>query len=432
MADRLESANQLNEILFQDPIDSFPHRDNYRKITDLIASHASNLEALTAGSPSGAEVLTARDDQANLATAIRKGDEVQGDSITEGVLNDFLVKQSATPDDKVDVDTGEGIISGIKMRVSAVQVVDPPNFSATAKERIDVVEIGSSGTVSTTTGTEVAAGSGLVEIERPPDNTVELAFLFLRGEASSPFAPLPIRNTDNGTDSFIIPNRQRFFVQRDRTDAHRNPVNWVNNGAFNRLDAGALLGWTLTNGALVQETTAANRIFGDFSGKFTGDGVVGGSFLEFALPSPRALRGKFVTASAYLKLDSGTTAKTGRITIAQTGDTPESDFSETADLNDQIFQRIHKTGFIDNSVTAVKIRIELDTTDPSTVAGFIDGVQVQIGLILTEFEYPVRLAVGDDGQPDFQSGDIEFAGNLAWQWTPPFDVFQNVRIFTGT
>ena len=68
MAQRLEGANQLNEVIFQDPIDSFPHRDNYEKVTQGIAAHANSIEALeNGGTPPGvssAEVVAARDEAA--------------------------------------------------------------------------------------------------------------------------------------------------------------------------------------------------------------------------------------------------------------------------------------------------------------------------------------------------------------------------------
>ena len=71
MATRLEGGLQLNEIIFQDPIDSFPHRDNNEKITQGIADHAASIEALeNAGTPpasSSAEVRAARDEAADLS-----------------------------------------------------------------------------------------------------------------------------------------------------------------------------------------------------------------------------------------------------------------------------------------------------------------------------------------------------------------------------
>ncbi len=422
MAARLEGDSQLQEILFQDPIDSLPHRQNYQDITNVISLHASDIEALLAGDPaSGSEVVSARDQQPDLGTAIRKADEIVGDAIAENVLNDFLVKQSAVPDDKVVVDTGEAIIEGIKVRNASTQAVDPADFSLGITDpRIDVVYQTSSGTVAVVTGTPAASP----EAEARPDNTVELARLFLRPSGADPNVPNDIRNTDDLTDSFIVLNLQRFFVQRNDTDRERHPANWINNGAFLTLDAaGVITGWTTSNGTLAQDSVAANRIYGDLSGRFEGDGVAGGSSFSFLIPTPTALRGKFVTISVFIKLDSGTISKTGRITVVQIGDTPDSDFSASADLNDQLFQRIHVTGRIDNSVTAISVKVEVDTTDPSTVVGFIDGVQLQVGRILTAFEYPVRLAQGDD---------IDFEGNLAWSFTPPFDIFANVKIFTGT
>lgn len=412
MALRLSGSRTLNEITFQAFIDSFPLRNNAQQTTDVVNSHAADIEAIISGDPaSGAEVVAARDQEGSLEDAVRKGDRFIGDGVERSVLNDFEVVENSTPDDKVKLKTGGALIDGIKVLKAVEQSIDPPNFTATAKERIDVVQIDSSGTGGTTTGFEVAVGSALAEIERIPDNTVDSAFLFLRSEVSSPFAPRPIKNSDDGTNSFIMKNEQRFIEERDITIPHKHYANWIRNGAFLRVDSGSVvLDWTITNGTLVRDAT--EKKFGDFSGKFTGDGTAGGSFIEQTLPSPESLQGRFITISAYLRLDAGTTAKTGRITIIQTGDTPEADFSKTVDLNSEMWQRVHITDYIDNSVTAVKIRIELDTTDPSTVAGFIDGVQFSIGRNLTEFEYPERISLDDDGDLNlggvinFPSGSI--------------------------
>ena len=399
MAKRFEGADQLNEIIFQEDINSFPHRDNYRKVADVGSGHASDIEALTTAS-SGSEVSAARDDQADLATAIRKGDEIGGDAVNENVLNDFLVKQSGTPDENVTIDTGDAIINGRKVRVASTQTATPVNFTAVSKERIDVVHMGSSGTVGVTTGTEVTLGAGTAEAERPPDNTVILAFLFLRSGAAnpSPFKPEDIRDTDNGTESFIILNNERFFVQRDRTDAHRHPANLVLNGAFNTEETGVVEGWTASNAIFARSTT--QLLFGNNSGKITGDtsGPAGAVFVEQELKAPESLRGKFLTVSGYMRLDSGTTGKTGRITIRQVGDTPESDFNTTLVLTDEAWQRFHIVGFIDNSVTQVFVRLEVDTTADNLIVGFLDGIQVSVGRILTEFEYPERAVKDDDGQ----------------------------------
>ncbi|KKK86428.1 hypothetical protein LCGC14_2763370, partial [marine sediment metagenome] len=169
--------------------------------------------------------------------------------------------------------------------------------------------------------------------------------------------------------------------------------------------------------------------------------------IEQELASPESLRGKFLSVSAYLKLGPAIASKTGRITIRQVGDTPESDFSVSASLNGELFQRLHVVDFIDNSVTAVFIRIEVDTTNPSTVVGFIEGVQASVGRILTEFEWPERIRKIDDGSVNLEgtiggditftgdtifTGDSTFEGNMAWQWPPPFDIFTNVRLITRT
>lgn len=427
MADRLEGANQLNEVQFQSPIDSFPHRDNYSKITAVIASHAAAIEALSTAA-SGSEVVDARNDEPDLNTRITKADEIQGDGVFEAVLNEYLMKESAAPDDKLDVDTGEALINGRMARTATVQTVDPPNFTAVSKERIDTMYLKSDGTVDTVTGAEVALGAGTAEAESPPNNTVILGFMFLRSGAAnpSPFAPEDIRDTDDLTDSFIIPNLQRFFVQRDRTDAERHPSNLLANGAFATVNSSSVLppNWTETRGALIQDATAANVIFGDNAGKFTGDGVTGGNYIEQELLSPKALRGKFVTLSAHLKLDAATASKVGRISIIQVGDTPEQDFVATADLNAEQFQRLSVSGLIDNSVTQVFVRIEVDTTDMSTVVGFIDGVQCSVGKILTDFEWPERIRRKDDGTVELTGGITFVLGTTT--------TFAGAVVFTGT
>lgn len=447
MADRLEGANQLNEILFQDPIDSFPHRDNYSKITALVSSHAGDIEALQAAGapPAGpsAEVIASRDDQPDLQSAIRKADEILGDGVFEGVVNEFLVKESSIPNDKVDVDTGEAIINGKKVLTASVQVVDPANFTAADLERIDVVHVDSSGTVAVTTGLEVALGSGLAEAEQVPNNTVILTRLFLRSPVGnlSPFAPADIFDNDNGTDSFIVINLQRFFVQRDNTDANRQYNNWLRNGAFLSKDlAGIIDKWDAVR-ATSFVTDATQLKFGNSSAKFIGDGTAGGSWIEQELPSPESLRGRFITASSYMRLDAGTTVKTGRITIRMVGDTPEQDFSQTVDLNQELWQRVHAVGYVDNSVTQIFIRLELDTTDPSSVAGFFDGAQFSIGRNLTEFEYPERIRVKDDGNTEFPGGivtddlhfdaNVEFAENMVFQFPPPMDIFTNISVWSN-
>ncbi len=419
MAGRLEGALQLNEILFQDPIDSFPHRDNYDKVTQVVGLHATDIEALLAGDPaSGAEVVAARDDEADLGTAIRKGDEIGGDAVMEGVLNDFTVKERSVPDDQFEVDTGEAIITGRKARRAAVQTIDPPDFSLGLTDpRIDVVHVNSVGTVATTTGTPAA----IPEIERPPDNTVVLGWVFVRPSGLNPNVPLPIKDSNDDTNSFIILNDQRFFIQRDNTDGQRHPANIIRNGSFNTSDAGgAVENWTPTNASLVKDTS--EKLFGENSGKITGDGITGGNFIEQELPSAISWRGKFLSVTGSMRLNTGEIAKNGRITIRMVGDTPESDFSVTKEINDVFWRRFNVVGYVDNSITAIFIRLEVDTVDQNTTVGFFDGIQVQVGKQLTEFEYPERIVVDDFGvailpggvfisDQQFQ-GDVEINGDL--------------------
>lgn len=464
MVDRLEGANQLNEIQFQSPIDSFPHRDNYSKIAAVIANHALAIEALSTAA-SGSEVVDARNDEPDLNTRITKADEIQGDGVYEAVLNEFLMKESAVPDDKFDVDTGEALINGRMVRVATVQTIDPPNFTAADLERIDTVYIDNAGNVATATGAEVALGSGLAEVEPPPNNTVILGHVFLRSPVAnpSPFVPADILDTDNLTDSFIQLHLQRFFVQLDRSHGETHQNNQVANGAFVSTDVGGVLAdWVVTRGTLVQEPAAADKIYGDNSGKFTGSGVTGGNFIEQEIFSPRSFRGKFITLSAHMKLGPAIASKVGRLTLRMVGDTPESDLIVTADLNSEQFQRLHITGLVDNSVTQIFVRLEVDTTDSNTTVGFMEGVQLSPGKILTRFSWPERIRIRDDGTTKFPggivtddltfaggttttftgnvvidgtldvTGDATFEGNLRWQWPPPMDIFLSMRLTTRT
>ena len=431
MVDRLEGANQLNEVQFQSPIDSFPHRDNYSKITAVIANHALAIEALSTAA-SGSEVVDARNDEPDLNARITKADEIQGDGVFENVLNDFLMKQSGTPDDKVDVDTGEALINGRMIRVATVQTVDPANFSAADLERIDTVSLKNDGTVEVATGAEVALGSGLAEIEPPPNNSVILGFLFLRSPVGnlSPFPPADINNTDQLTESFIILNLQRFFVQIDRSHVETHQNNQVANGAFVSVDVGGVLAdWVVTRGTLIQDGAVANKIFGDNAGKFTGNGVTGGNFIEQEIFSPRSFRGQFITLSAHLKLATGTLSKVGRLSLRLVGDTPEADLIVTADLNTEQFQRLHLVGRVDNSVTQIFVRLEIDTTDSNSTVGFMEGVQMSPGKILTRFSWPERIRIRDDGTTKFPGGivtdDLTFAVGTT-------TTFAGTVVFTGT
>ena len=97
MSARLEGSRQVNEIRFQDRINSFPHRDNYQKITDVIALHATDIESLSA-STSTSEIIAARDQEADLQTAVRTGDEIGGDpgnGVSRFVLCNSLARHRA-------------------------------------------------------------------------------------------------------------------------------------------------------------------------------------------------------------------------------------------------------------------------------------------------------------------------------------------------
>jgi hypothetical protein len=327
----------------------------------------------------------------------REGDEIVGD----GVLTGFGVNQQGSPDNTVVVDGGTAIVAGHKVRAGATQTLTTTNFTAAAVNRIDVVVLDNFGVASLVTGTE----SATPVIPAVPSDTVILAYLYLRSSGiASPPEDIVNNNGGAGT-SFILLNLQRSFVQRDDTDPHRHPANIAIDGAF--LRSSALTDWTPTTGTFVQ--SSAQKIFGDFSGLFT---PVTTAKVEQIVADISPLLGKWVTLSAYERLAAVNTT-TGRITIVVTGGT---DSSVSFAINNVLWQRGNITGFISPLATAVTIRLELDTTASNTTAGYFDGVQLSVGKILTEFEYPTRVFVNKDGSIDLPnsvlSGDVVINGSL--------------------
>lgn len=408
MALRLEGSRQLNEIQFQIFVDSFPIRNNFQKTTDVVNAHAADLEALLIGDPaSGAEVVSARDQEGDLGTAIRKADEHTGDGVERNVLDDFELVQNTVADDKLKLKTGSAIIGGIKVRKAVEQSIDPPDFSLGITDpRIDVFHVASTGLAGSTTGTPAVTPLA----ERKPDNTVEVGTAFLRPSGANPNVPNPIKEEDDGANSFIMKNEQRFFEQKDDEEEDSNVLNLLENGAGLILDTGGEpLNVTGTNLDTL-ERSATEKRFGDFSVRIVGAAAgIGLRHAAWAAKYVTSLQRLFITVSCYIKLASGTIGKTARITVIQTGDSPDADFSAERFVNDREWLRLHVSGFVDNETTALDVRVEVDNVDSNATEGFIDGVQLQLGKVLTGFEFPPRVGLRSDGILDL-GGDLLVSG----------------------
>lgn len=402
MTDRLEGTNQLNEIIFQDDVDSFPLRDNHEKITTVVAAHALSIESLeSGGSPpasSSAEVIAARDEAADLQTRLRDSFKASHAGIFASILNDCQVNASGTPDDKVVVDTGQGLVNGALFRETSTQTLDPANFGVgETNPRIDVVYISADGTAGVTTGTPAATPLP----EQIPANTVELAKLYLYPAGGDPNPPKPIKNfEDNATNSFIILNVDRFLNAAGRHRVDRRATNAVLNGAFLVLDENAnVWNWTATNAAIVQDS---DSLFGTKAAKITNDGSNSQHYASQAILTPTAFRGEYVTVTAYIKLDTApaATAIQATVEVVQTGDAPAADFHDDFTINDKEWHRIVLQGWIDNEVTAIELRVypDGDASQVSTTAVLVDGVQMHVGLDVLGFEFPETLKYDQNGE----------------------------------
>ena len=398
MAQRLDGSEQLNEIIFQTAIDSFPHRDNYEKITSAVAAHATSIEALeNGGTPpasSSAEVIAARDEAPDLQTRIRDSQSKSRWGVFAGELNDYEVAPSGTPDDKVVVDTGQALVNGQLSRETSTQTLDPADFAlAVVNPRIDVVYLSADGTVGATTGLPAAAPLP----EQIPTNTIELAKIYLRPSGGNPNVPNTIRAFDNGTDSFVILTNDRFL--HDNRDGFRYtaPANQVVNGAGLLLDPfGVPYLWQVVNATLAQDAT--EQLFGDKSLKVTNDGTTSNHYLSYAISDVKHLKNKWVTASAYVKM-----AATGNVSpslfLKQSGSSPSADVEVAAVGNPEGWVRIVLQAFVDNDTTGLEVRIYPDGSGAKTssVACFVDGVQLTTGLEIRGFAYPEPVVVRDDG-----------------------------------
>lgn len=368
-----------------------------------MADHADLIEALeTGGTPPGAssaEVVGARSGQTDLSASIQTADQHVGDGILKDVLDDFeTVEDQAAPDDTVTVKAGAGVINGLKVREAATQTVDPIDFTlGETNPRIDVLAMPSTGTVAVTTGTPAATPLP----ERHADNTVPISVLFLRPNGANPNEPLPIRDVDNGVDSFIELNTERFLEEKDETGSSHHPHNLIRNGAFLTVQADeSVTGWTATNLDTFERSTI-KKLFGDFAARIVGAGggppPAGLRHIEAPIPFLERLKGRFVRISVYVQLAAGVTGKTGRITLRQEGDSPAADFSDSFTVNDQGWVRMHVQGFIDNETTTAFLRVEADTTDSNITEAFFDGAQVTPGKELSEFENPPGIRQREDG-----------------------------------
>lgn len=408
MAFRLEGGNQLNEIIFQDDVDSFPLRDNFEKVTSGVAAHALSIESLeSGGSPpasSSAEVITAREEAADLVTRIKDSQDHQGWGIFPSVLNELLVSESGTPDDKVVVDTGQGMVNGSLFRETSTQTLDPADFSLGITDpRIDVVHISANGTAAVTTGTPAATPLA----EQIPANTIEIARLWLEPSGGNPNVPNPIKDFNDGTNSYIRVKLDRFLQARKVSHPRRIPFNQVRNGSFAVLDnTGVIWDWTATNTTIAQN---ADAVFENSSMKITNDGTNSAHFASTSVAIVPHLRGQWLTVAFWIKMTSPASGDIScAVKIKQTGDSPEQDVTVTARINSNIWQRVIAQAYIDNETTAIDIEIYPDgvAVQVSTTAALVDGVMATRGLDVFGFEYPPRVVFEADGSVKVMDLDV--------------------------
>jgi len=419
MAYRLEGTAQLNEILFQSMIDSFPHRDNYEKVAAAVAAHAVSIEALeNGGSPpasSSAEVIAARDDATDLQTRIRSGQRVGHDGIIAGVLNECAVTAWSPENDKVYVDYGEGIVNGALFHSDDLQELDPADFSVgETNPRIDVVYIGADGTAGITTGLPAASPKP----EQIPDNTIEIARVFLYPSGANPNVPKTIYDYEGSSgNSFIIPKADRFLFSSVETRPEMVRVNQVRNGSFEMLDdTGGVYAWTANNATIAQD---ADALFGDKSLKITNDGTNSIHYAQTSILNPLVMRGRWVTVTAWIKL-AGTYASANEtyVSLIQTGASPAVDTFTIVNTNTKTWTRAMLKAYVDNDVTSLTLRIFPHWRDAyaDSTAVYVDGVQLHVGKSVVGFEFPVLVKYEADGSCNLYNlqvfNDLEVKGDL--------------------
>lgn len=413
MAFRLEGGNQLNEIIFQDDVDSFPLRDNFEKVTSGVAAHALSIEALeSGGSPpasSSAEVITAREEAADLVTRLNDSQGSQGWGIFPSILNELEVKATGTPNDKVVVDTGQGMVNGSLFRETSTQTLDPADFSLGITDpRIDVVYISADGTVAITTGLPAATPLA----EQIPANTIALARIYLEPSGGNPNVPNDIKDFDDGTNSFIVLKLDRFLHELKQEHPRKISPNQIANGSFEGLDEdGDVFGWTATNASLAQN---ADAVFPEKSVRILNDGTNSAHFATVLPIAVDHLRGHWMTVSFWIKLSAPASGDIScAVKLKQTGDSPDQDVTVTARINSKEWQRVVAQAYIDNETTAIDIEIYPDgtTVQVSTTAVLVDGVMVTRGLEVIGFQYPSPVIYDKDGNVTIH-GDLTIKRTL--------------------
>jgi len=393
MATRLEGSNQLNEIIFQDDIDSYPLRDNFEKVTQATADHAASIEALeSGGSPpasSSAEVIAAREEATDLKTRIVDSQKDVYYGIFAGVSNECKTIASGTPDDKVEVGTGQGFVNGSLFRETGAQVVDPSDFAlGITNPRIDVVHISADGSVAVTTG--LPAVNPIPE--EIPSNTLEIAKLWLEPSGGNPNVPNPIRDFSNGTDSFIILKNDRFLYLERGERPEATQINTIKNPAF----LNDTSDWSGTNATITTVTTPVK--YGNASLEITNDGSSNLHYVSQVIDNPTTYHNKQITITAFIRLSAA-----GNITAAmeliQTGAAPAVSTFVEAIANEKDWIRLVLQAYVDNDVTALELRIFPDTrtVKTSSIVAFIDGIQLVRGLEVRGFQYPTLITIDDDG-----------------------------------
>ena len=413
MADRLEGSKQLNEIIFQSPIDSFPHRDNYEKITETVAAHAVSIEALeNGGTPpvsSSAEVIAARDQATDLQSRIRDSQSSKPYGVFSGVLDDSRVSPESPESAKVTVLAGQGVVNGTLYRVETTQTLTPANFTlGVTNPRIDVVYISADGVAGITTGNPAATPLP----EQVPYNSLPLAMIYLYPSTGNPNVPKNIYSfEDDAGDSFIVEVLDKYIYNRRATHQGSGTMNLLMNGSFEILDdAGDPWSWVDNNVTLAQD---ADALFGAKSLSVTNDGTFSVHYVKQTISVLPELKGSYVTVTAYVKLKSAPAASpiSTTIQLIETGSSPVIEDSTTISPNDKIWQRVILQAWVDNQTTALELRIFPSDMEAATSSDaiLIDGVQMTRGLDVFGFQYPVPVVCDSSGKA--WVGDFEIMGD---------------------
>lgn len=334
--------------------------------------------------------------------------------ISDGVILGSTVVEQGTPDTTVSVQAGSGLINGRYWEHKTLNIT-PTAVGAVSSRRITLLSVDQTGQVIET-GSGVKAGVTFAPFEAqatPGFGVIPLARIFLRSDGAG--VTLPIRDADNGTDSFIVLNLQRFAVPADNSEPHRHPSNMVRNGGF--INGDPPVDWTVTGGATVARDTG-QKLFGDHTIKVTNVASVGrleqstGSAPGDAFGDIRNYSGpggayKFYTISAYILLDPAGSVDSATANLNVSG-TAFPTATVSATVNKSTWQRIHVTSLTLIQPTAVDFTLQItgDTSGGNSTVWFVDGVQLTIGKGIYEFEYPQAVKQRDDGSIEFD-GDLE-------------------------